>query len=83
MNTERSKTNKPHKFAVNLSKRLDLSSSNKHVTLQNLSVCYTWKNIRKENKSNKPKIIVPTWNNEFAKWFLFCFRYSRLYRVYH
>ena len=35
MNTENSKTNEPHKFALNLSQRLDLRSSNKHVTLQN------------------------------------------------
>ena len=35
MNTENSKTNEPHKFALNLSQRLDLRSLNKHVTLQN------------------------------------------------
>ena len=31
MNTENSKMNEPHKFVLNLSKRLDLRSSNKHV----------------------------------------------------
>ena len=31
MNTENSKTNQPHKFVLNLSPRLDLKSSNKHV----------------------------------------------------
>ena len=36
MNTENSKTNKPHKFVLNLSQRLDLRSSNKHVALQNI-----------------------------------------------
>ena len=35
MNTENSKTNEPHEFALNLSQRLDLRSSNKDVTLQN------------------------------------------------
>ena len=35
MNTENSKTNEPHRFVLNLSQRLDLRSSNKHVTLQN------------------------------------------------
>ena len=35
MNTKNSKTNEPHKFVLNLSQRLDLRSSNKHVTLQN------------------------------------------------
>ena len=61
MNTDNSKTNKPYKFALNLSQRLDLRSSNKHITLQNLSIYY----IRKQFKNNKLKAIVPTWNNEF------------------
>ena len=34
MNKENSKTNEPHKLVLNLSKRLDLRSSNKHVALQ-------------------------------------------------
>ena len=33
--------------------RLDLRSSNKHVLLQNLSICYTWKNMRQQYKNNK------------------------------
>ena len=63
--TENSKTNEPHKFFLNLPQRLDLKSSNKHVALQNLSIYYKWKNIRNEYKSNKLKIIAPTWNDEF------------------
>ena len=55
MNTENSKTNEPHKFVLNLPQRLDLRSSNKHVTLQNLSIYYTLKNIRKQYKNNKLK----------------------------
>ena len=65
MNTENSKTNEPHKFVLNLSQRLDLRSADKHVVLQNLSIYYTWKNIRKQYKNNKSKIIAPTWNDEF------------------
>ena len=38
MNRENSKTNKQHKFVLNLSPRLDLRSSNKHVALQNLFI---------------------------------------------
>ena len=60
MNTKNSKTNEPQKFALNLSQRLDLRSLNKHVTLQNLSIYYTWKNIRQQYKNNKLKIIAPT-----------------------
>ena len=64
-NMENSKTNEPHKFVFNLSQRLDLRSSDKHVALQNLSIYYMWKNIRKEYKNNKLKIVAPTWNDEF------------------
>ena len=42
-----------------------LISSNKHLALQNLSIYYTWKNIRKQYKNNKLKITAPTWNDEF------------------
>ena len=47
LNTENSKSNKPHKFVLNLSQRLDLRSSNKHAALQNLSIYYTWKKYKK------------------------------------
>ena len=36
MNTKNNKISEPHKFVLNLSQRLDLRSSDKHVTLQNL-----------------------------------------------
>ena len=36
------------KFDLNLSSRLDLTSSDQLVALQNLSIYYTWKNIRKQ-----------------------------------
>ena len=67
INTKNSKTNGPHIFVLNLSQRLDLRSSNKHVALQNLPIYYTWKNIRKQYMNNKLKIIPPTWNGEFQK----------------
>ena len=40
-----SETNETHKFVLNLSQRLDLRSSDKHVVLQKLSIHYMWKNI--------------------------------------
>ena len=43
MNTKNSKTNEPNKCVLNLSQRLDLRSSNKHVSLKNLSIYYTLK----------------------------------------
>ena len=65
MNTENIRANKPHKFVLNLSQRLDLRSSDKHVALENLYIYYMWKNIRKQYKNNKLKITSPTWNDEF------------------
>ena len=65
MNTENTKTNESHKFVLNLSQRLDLRSSNKHIALQNFSIYYTWKIIRKQYKNLKLKIIPPTWDDEF------------------
>ena len=65
MDTENSKTNEPHKFVFNFSQRLDLKGPNKHAALQNLSVSYTWKNMRQQYKNNKLKLIAPTWNDEF------------------
>ena len=62
---EKGKTNEQQKCFLNLSQKLDLRSSRKHVALQNLSIYYTWKNIRKQYKNNKLKIIPPTWNDEF------------------
>ena len=61
METEKSKTNEPHKFLLNL----DLENLGKTVAFQNLLIYYTWKNIRKQHKNNKIKITTPTWNDEF------------------
>ena len=57
---ENSKTNKPHKCVLNLSQRLDIRSSDKHAVLQNLSIYYTRKNLKKQYKNNKLKIIALT-----------------------
>ena len=65
MNTENSNTSGTHKFFLNLSKRLDLRSSSKQPAPQNLSIYYTWKNIRQQYKSNELRIIAPTGNDEF------------------
>ena len=43
-----------------------LKTCSKNVqTLQNLSIYYTWENIRQQCKNNKLKIMAPTWHNEF------------------
>ena len=49
---------------VTLNSHANLRSSSKHV-LHNLSIYYTWKNIRQQYKNNKLKVIALTWNDEF------------------
>ena len=62
MNTENSKTNEPHRFKSDLADILNLKSPNKNIALVNLSIYYTWKNIKSEYNNNKFKISASTWN---------------------
>ena len=65
MNTKNSKTNESHRFKYDLIDKLDLKSPNKNMTLANLSIYYTWKNVKSIYKNNKFKISAPTWNETF------------------
>ena len=67
MNTENSKTNEPNKFRLSLSDKLNLKNPNKNIALGNLSIYYTWKNIKSAYSNNKFEISAPTWNYEFNK----------------
>ena len=60
MNTENSKTNEPHRFKLDLTDKLNLKNPNKSMALANLSIYYTWKNIKSEYNNNKFKISAPT-----------------------
>ena len=53
MNTENSKTNAPHKFKLNLADKLNLKNPKKNMALANLSIYYTWKNIKSEYNNKK------------------------------
>ena len=65
MNSENSKTSKPHVLKLKLTDKLDLRRGEKSIALRNLSVYYTWKNIKSSYNSNKFKISAPTWNDKF------------------
>ena len=65
MNTENSKTNEPHRFRLSLADKLNLKDPSKNMALVNLSIYYTWKNIKSAYNNNKFKISAPAWNNEF------------------
>ena len=65
MNTENSKTNKPHSFTYRLIDKLSLKNPNKNMALANLNIYYTWKNVKSIYENNKFKISAPTWNETF------------------
>ena len=65
MNSQKSKTSKPHVLILKLTNKLDLRIGEKTIALSNLSIYYTWKNIKNSYNNNKFKISVPTWNNKF------------------
>ena len=65
MNTKNSKTNEPHRFRLSLADKLNLKDPSKNIALANLSIYYTWKNIKSAYNNNKFKISAPTWNDTF------------------
>ena len=65
INLENSKTSKPHVLTLKLTNKLDLRLDNKVIAIWNLSIYYTWKNIKGSYNNNKFKISAPTWNEEF------------------
>ena len=64
MNTENNKTNRSHKFVLNILQILDLENSDKYVALQNLSIYYICKNITRQYNNNKLKMITLTWKDK-------------------
>ena len=65
INSENSKTSKPHILALKLANKTDLRMDEKVFVLSNLSIYYTWKNVKGSYNNNKFKISAPTWNEEF------------------
>ena len=60
MNSKNSKTNEPNRFKYDLIEfkydsidKLDLKNLNKNMALVNLSIYYTWKNVKSIYKNNK------------------------------
>ena len=65
MSSKNSKTSNSHRFRLDLTDKLDLKDPKKNMALANLSIYYTWKNIKSEYNNNKFKISAPTWNETF------------------
>ena len=50
---------------MDLTDKLNLKNPNKNMALANLSIYYTWKNIKSEYNNNKFKISALDWNDTF------------------
>ena len=59
------KTNESRRFKLDLADKLNLKNPKKNMALVNLSIYYTWKNIKSEYKNDKLKISVATQNETF------------------
>ena len=60
-----SKTNESNKFIYQFTDKLNLKNPHKNMVLTDLSIYYTWKNIKSEYNNNKFKIHALTCNDEF------------------
>ena len=65
MNSKNSRTSEYHVKLLKIADKLDLRRDQKSVALSNLSIYYTWRNIKSSYKNNKFKISAPTRNDEF------------------
>ena len=55
----------PHRLSLNLIDKIDLRRKDKYIALSNLSIHYTWKNIKNSYKNNKFKTSALTLYEEF------------------
>ena len=64
-NSENSRTPEPHILILKFTNELDLRIGKNVIALSNLSIYYTWKNIKVSYNNNKFIISAPTWDDEF------------------
>ena len=57
MSSENSKASELHRFRLHLTDKLNFKDPKKNVALANLSIYYTWKNIKSEYSNNNFKIL--------------------------
>ena len=66
MNSKNSTTSKPHVSILKFTNKLDLRRGENRIALSNLSIYYTWKNIKGSYNYYKFKITALTLNDKFA-----------------
>ena len=64
INSKISQTSNPHVLILKFKDKLDLRRDGNRTALWNLSIYYTWKNIKSSYKNNKFKISAPTWSDK-------------------
>ena len=63
--SEKSKTPTPHILILELTSKIDLRRGEQIIALSNLSIYYTWRNIKSSCSNKTFKIFAPTWNDKF------------------
>ena len=64
-NPENTKTSKPQVLILKPTDKFDIRKSEKSIPLSNLSIYYTWKDIKSSYNNNKFKTLASTWTDEF------------------
>ena len=83
MKSKNSKTSDPKRLFLNLTDKINLKRSDKYVALSNLSIYYTWKNIKKSYENSICKISALAWNEKLElPMGHICIKYSRLLCTY-
>ena len=70
MNSKNNKTSKAHILIVNLTDNLDLRIAKNSLALSNLTIYYTWENIKSSCNNNKFITSALTWNDKTQDYFL-------------
>ena len=65
VNSQNSKTVKPHVLVLKLTNKLDLRIGENIIALSNLNIYYTWKNIKSSYSNNLFRVSAQTWNDKF------------------
>ena len=65
MNSKISQTSELHVLILKFTDKLDLRRGGNKITLSNVSIYYTWKNIKSSYNNNKLKLSAPTWNDKY------------------
>ena len=81
MDSKNSQPSKPHSLTIKFTDKLNLSGGENRIALSNLSIYYTWKNIKSSYKNSEFKKTAPKWNDKFelSNGSYFSIRYSRLF----